>query len=200
MKKLIAYSSVAHMGFVTIGIFTLTTQGVEGGLMVMLSHGIVSSALFLCVGVVYDRMHSRRIDSYGGLVHRMPRYALVFMIFALASVGLPGTGGFIGELLVLVGVFQVNTWVATLAATGVVLGAAYMLWLYRRVIFGPLTKEELKGILDLSPREIVIFAPLVVIVFWMGIYPNAFLDVMHASVANLIEQSQPAAAAALAGR
>ena len=200
MKKLIAYSSVAHMGFVTIGIFTLTTQGVEGGLMVMLSHGIVSSALFLCVGVVYDRMHSRRIDSYGGLVHRMPRYALVFMIFALASVGLPGTGGFIGELLVLVGVFQVNTWVATLAATGVVLGAAYMLWLYRRVIFGALTKEELKGILDLSPREIVIFAPLVVIVFWMGIYPNAFLDVMHASVANLIEQSQPAAAAALAGR
>ena len=200
MKKLIAYSSVAHMGFVTIGIFTLTMQGVEGGLMVMLSHGIVSSALFLCVGVVYDRMHSRRIDSYGGLVHRMPRYALVFMIFALASVGLPGTGGFIGELLVLVGVFQVNTWVATLAATGVVLGAAYMLWLYRRVIFGPLTKEELKGILDLSPREIVIFAPLVVIVFWMGIYPNAFLDVMHASVANLIEQSQPAAAAALAGR
>ena len=200
MKKLIAYSSVAHMGFVTIGIFTLTTQGVEGGLMVMLSHGIVSSALFLCVGVVYDRMHSRRIDSYGGLVHRMPRYALVFMIFALASVGLPGTGGFIGELLVLVGVFQVNTWVATLAATGVVLGAAYMLWLYRRVIFGALTKEELKGILDLSPREIAIFAPLVVIVFWMGIYPNAFLDVMHASVANLIEQSQPAAAAALAGR
>ncbi len=200
MKKLIAYSSVAHMGFVTIGIFTLTTQGVEGGLMVMLSHGIVSSALFLCVGVVYDRMHSRRIDSYGGLVHRMPRYALVFMIFALASVGLPGTSGFIGELLVLVGVFQVNTWVATLAATGVVLGAAYMLWLYRRVIFGALTKEELKGILDLNPREIVIFAPLVVIVFWMGIYPNAFLDVMHASVANLIEQSQPAAAAALAGR
>ncbi len=168
--------------------------------MVMLSHGIVSSALFLCVGVVYDRMHSRLIDSYGGMVHRMPRYALVFMIFALASVGLPGTSGFIGELLVLVGVFQVNTWVATLAATGVVLGAAYMLWLYRRVIFGALTKEELKGILDLSPREIAIFAPLVVIVFWMGIYPNAFLDVMHASVANLIEQSQPAAAAALAGR
>jgi len=200
MKKLIAYSSVAHMGFVTIGIFTLTTQGVEGGLMVMLSHGIVSSALFLCVGVVYDRMHSRLIGSYGGLVHRMPRYALVFLIFALASVGLPGTSGFIGELLVLVGVFQVNTWVATLAATGVVLGAAYMLWLYRRVIFGALTKEELKGILDLSPREIAIFAPLVAIVFWMGIYPNAFLDVMHASVANLIEQSQPAAAAALAGR
>ncbi|MDP6352038.1 MAG: NADH-quinone oxidoreductase subunit M [Alphaproteobacteria bacterium] len=195
MKKLIAYSSVAHMGFVTIGIFTLTTQGVEGGMMVMLSHGIVSSALFLCVGVVYDRIHSRLIASYGGLVHRMPYYALVLMIFTLAAVGLPGTSGFVGEFLVLLGIFQVDTWVAAIAALGVILGAAYMLWLYRRVIFGNLTKDELKTILDLNPREIAVFAPLVAAVFWMGIYPNAFLEVMHASVANLIVQSQPTAAA-----
>ena len=192
MKKLIAYSSVAHMGFVTIGIFTLTSQGVEGGIMVMLSHGIIASALFLCVGVVYDRMHSRRIDAYGGLVHRMPAYAAVFMLFTLAAIGLPGTGGFVGELLVLVGIFQVNTWVAALAALGVILGAAYMLWLYRRVIFGALTKDDLKAILDLDRREIAIFVPLIFAVLWMGIYPNSFLDVMHASVDNLIAQAQVA--------
>ena len=191
MKKLIAYSSVAHMGFVTIGVFTMTTQGIEGGIMVMLSHGIVSAALFLCVGVVYDRMHSREIETYGGLVHRMPVYAAVFMLFTMASIGLPGTGGFIGEILVLFGAFQSNTWVAALAALGIILGAAYMLWLYRRVIFGALTKEDLKSILDLDRREIAVFAPLVAAVLWMGIYPNSFLDVMHASVDKLMIQAQP---------
>jgi NADH-quinone oxidoreductase subunit M len=204
MKKLIAYSSVAHMGFVTIGTFTLTVQGIEGAIYQMLSHGIVSAALFLIVGVVYDRMHSRDIATYGGLVHRMPAYALVFMLFMLASVGLPGTAGFIGEFLVLVGAFQVNTWVAALAATGLILGAAYMLYLYRRVIFGVLTKDSLKAIFDMSPREIAVFAPLVVLVIWMGVYPSPFLDVMHASVANLLIQVQAGldvgAATAVAGR
>ena len=188
MKKLIAYSSVAHMGFVTIGTFTLTVQGIEGAIFQMLSHGVISAALFLIVGVVYDRMHSREISTYGGLVHRMPAYSLIFMLFMLASVGLPGTAGFVGEFLVLVGVFQVNTWVAALAATGLILGAAYMLYLYRRVIFGQLTKDSLKAILDMSPREIAVFAPLVVLVVWMGVYPAPFLDVMHASVANLTTQ------------
>ncbi len=204
MKKLIAYSSVAHMGFVTIGTFTLTVQGIEGAIFQMLSHGVVSAALFLIVGVVYDRVHSRDIATYGGLVHRMPAYALVFMLFMLASVGLPGTAGFIGEFLVLVGAFQVNTWVAALAATGLILGAAYMLYLYRRVIFGALTKDSLKAILDMSPREIAVFAPLVVLVIWMGIYPTPFLDVMHASVANLLTQVQAGldagATVAVAGR
>jgi NADH-quinone oxidoreductase subunit M len=195
MKKLIAYSSVAHMGFVTIGTFTLTVQGIEGAIYTMLSHGVVSAALFLIVGVVYDRLHSRDIDTYGGLVHRMPSYALIFMLFMLASVGLPGTGGFIGEFLVLVGIFQVNTWVAALAATGVILGAAYMLFLYRRVIFGTLTKEHLLKIKDLSPRERAVFAPLVVLTLWMGIYPSSFLDVMHVSVAHLLDQMEPAMAA-----
>ncbi|MEE9141020.1 MAG: NADH-quinone oxidoreductase subunit M [Alphaproteobacteria bacterium] len=195
MKKLIAYSSVAHMGFVTIGIFTLNMQGIEGAIFQMLSHGIVSAALFLIVGVLYDRKHSRLIASYGGLVHRMPMYAFVFMIFVLASVGLPGTSGFVGEFLSLVGAFQVNTMVALLAATGMVLAVAYMLWLYRRVIFGKLEKEELKDILDLSPREIAVFAPLVILVFWMGIYPSSFLDVMHASVGNLIADFEIARAA-----
>ncbi len=188
MKKLIAYSSVAHMGFVTIGIFAGNTQSVEGAIIIMLSHGFVSAALFLCVGVVYDRMHSRDIATYGGLVHRMPIYAFVFMVFTMASVGLPGTSGFIGEFLVLVGTFQANTWVAFLAATGVILGAAYMLWLYRRVIFGELTKESLKDMFDLSPREILVFAPLVVMVFWVGLYPIPFLDVLHESVGNLVER------------
>jgi NADH-quinone oxidoreductase subunit M len=161
----------------------------------MLSHGIVSAALFLIVGVLYDRKHSRLIASYGGLVHRMPTYAFVFMIFVLASVGLPGTSGFVGEFLSLVGAFQVNTMVALLAATGMVLAVAYMLWLYRRVIFGKLEKKELKDILDLSPREIAVFAPLVILVFWMGIYPSSFLDVMHASVGNLIADFEIARAA-----
>ena len=204
MKKLIAYSSVAHMGFVTLGIFTLTVQGIEGAIVQMLSHGVVSAALFLIVGVVYDRIHSREIASYGGLVHRMPVYALVFMIFMLASVGLPGTSGFVGEFLVLLGAFQVNSWVALLAATGIVLGAAYMLYLYRRVIFGKLTKEELLNILDLNRREMLVFAPLVAIVMVMGIYPMPFLEVMDASVEGLIERYEQALAAAkgaaLAGR
>ena len=172
MKKLIAYSSVAHMGFVTIGIFTVRTQGVEGAIVQMLSHGVISAALFLCVGVVYDRLHSREIARYGGLVHRMPVYAAVFMVFMLGSVGLPGTSGFVGEFLVLVGAFQVNTWLALLAATGIVLGAAYMLYLYRRVIFGALTKEDLKTMTDLSRREIAVFAPLVAATLWMGIWPE----------------------------
>ncbi len=204
MKKMIAYSSVAHMGFVTIGVFTLNIQGIEGAIYLMLSHGVVSAALFLIVGVVYDRTHSREISTYGGLVHRMPVYALAFMLFMLASVGLPGTGGFVGEFLVLVGIFQINTWVAALATTGIILGVTYMLYMYRRVIFGKLTKESLMKIADLEKREIVVFAPLVILVLWMGIYPSSFLDVMHVSVANLIEQFQTALAAsenlALAGQ
>ena len=196
MKKLIAYSSVAHMGFVTVGTYTFTLQGIEGAIFQMLSHGVVTAALFLIVGVIYDRTHSRDIETYGGLVHRMPAYALVFMVFMLASVGLPGTGGFVGELLVLVGAFQVSSWVAALTATGVVLGAAYMLYLYRRVIYGKLSKDHLRAILDLSPREIAVFAPLVVAVVWMGIYPVPFLDVMHASVENLIARVDEARAVA----
>jgi NADH-quinone oxidoreductase subunit M len=186
LKKLIAYSSVAHMGFVTIGMFTLNEQGVQGSIFQMLSHGIVSGALFLCVGVIYDRMHTREISAYGGLVNRMPRYALVFMIFTMASVGLPATSGFVGEFLVLMGAYEVSTWLAALAATGVILGAAYMLYVYRRIIFGVLDKESLKDIVDLTPREIAVFAPLVILVFWMGIYPASFLDMMAVSVDNLI--------------
>ena len=186
LKKLIAYSSVAHMGFVTIGIFTLNSQGLEGAIFQMLSHGIVSGALFLCVGVIYDRMHTREIAAYGGLVNRMPKYALVFMVFTMASVGLPATSGFVGEFLVLLGAFYYNTWLAVFATTGVVLGAAYMLYVYRRIIFGKLDKENLMSIKDLSYREIIVFAPLILLVFWMGIYPSPFLDVMSASVENLI--------------
>ncbi len=199
MKKLIAYSSVAHMGFVTVGIFALNQQAVSGAIFLMLSHGVVSAALFLIVGVVYDRMHSRDIASYGGLVHRMPRYAAVFMLFMLASVGLPGTSGFIGELLVLVGAFRADTWVAALIATGMILGAAYMLYLYRRVIFGPLVRPELKSILDLDRREILVFAPLIVVVLWMGIWPMSFLGPIEASVTNLIDNYQAALAVAAEG-
>ncbi len=195
MKKLIAYSSVAHMGFVTIGIFTFNTQGIEGGIFQMLSHGIVAAALFLCVGVVYDRMHTRLIARYGGLVNRMPMYAFTFMVFILAGVGLPATSGFVGEFLTIVGAYQANTWVAFLMATGLVLGAAYSLWLYRRVIFGELTKPELKEILDLSPREILIFAPLVLLTLSFGVYPGPVLEIMHVSVDNLIAQHQAALAA-----
>jgi NADH-quinone oxidoreductase subunit M len=188
MKKLIAYSSVAHMGYVTLGIFTNTTQGIQGAIYQMLSHGIVSAALFLIVGVIYDRMHTREIARYGGLVHRMPMYAFVFMVFTLASVGLPGTSGFVGEFLVLVGAFTVNNWVAALATTGIILGAAYMLYLYRRVIFGRLVRDDLKTITDLNWREVAVFAPLVVMVLWMGIYPQSFLGPMRASVQQLIER------------
>jgi NADH-quinone oxidoreductase subunit M len=194
MKKLIAYSSVAHMGFVTMGIFTLTHQGIEGGIFQMLSHGVVSGALFLCVGVLYDRMHTREIAAYGGLVERMPSYAACFMVFTLANVGLPGTSGFVGEFLTMLGAFQVNTWVAIFATTGIILSAAYALYLYRRIIFGALTKPSLKAILDLSPREIAILAPLVIITILMGIYPKPVFDVTSASVANLIHQHQIALA------
>jgi len=187
MKKLVAYSSVAHMGFVTIGIFTVSVQGVEGALFQMLSHGIISAALFLCVGVVYDRIHSRDIARYGGLVHRMPAYALVFMVFTLGALGLPGTSGFIGEFLSLLAAYQTNRLLAVLASIGVVLGAVYMLWLYRRVMLGVLEKEELKSILDLNRREVAIFTPLVVLVLWMGIYPEYFLGFMHVSANNLVE-------------
>ena len=196
VKKLIAYSSVAHMGFVTMGLFTLTTQGLEGGIFQMLSHGIVSAALFLCVGVVYDRMHTRQIDAYGGLVNRMPLYAFCFMVFTMANVGLPGTSGFVGEFLTLVGAFRVNTWVAFFATTGVILSAAYALWLYRRIIFGPLEKPELKGIKDLETREVVVMAPLVILTILFGFYPAPLLDVMAVSVQNLIKNYESALAAA----
>jgi NADH-quinone oxidoreductase subunit M len=196
MKKLIAYSSVAHMGFVTMGIFTMTPQGVQGGLFQMLSHGIVSGALFLCVGVVYDRMHTREIAAYGGLVNRMPVYAFVFMIFTLANVGLPGTSGFVGEFLALMGAFRANTWVAFLATTGVILSAAYALWLYRKVVFGELNKESLKAILDLSRREKAILLPLVAITIFFGVFPQPILHVTAASVDNLIANYQAALSSA----
>ncbi|SCA55000.1 NADH-quinone oxidoreductase subunit M [Candidatus Terasakiella magnetica] len=196
MKKLIAYSSIAHMGFVTIGAFTGTIQGIEGSIFTMLSHGVVSAALFLIVGVIYDRIHTREIAAYGGLVDRMPKYALIFMLFMMASVGLPGTSGFVGEILVLVGVFQVDQWVAALAATGAILGAAYSLYLYRRIVFGSLTKENLKSILDMNRREVLVFAPLIVLTLFAGVYPQPFLDVMHASVENLVNNYHAALDAA----
>lgn len=195
MKKLIAYSSVAHMGFVTMGTFAANQQGIEGAIIQMLSHGVVSAALFLVVGVIYDRIHSRQIDVYGGLIKRMPLYGLIFMIFLLASVGLPGTSGFVGEFLILIGTFKANSLVALLGATGVILGAAYMLYLYRRVVFGDLTKETLMSIKDVSYREVAVFAPLLLIVFIMGIYPAPFLDVMQVSVENLVDRYTSALAA-----
>jgi NADH-quinone oxidoreductase subunit M len=186
IKKLIAYSSVAHMGFVTMGIFAANQQGVQGAIFQMLSHGLVSGALFLCVGVVYDRLHTREIAAYGGLVNNMPKYAVVFMIFTMANVGLPGTSGFVGEFLTLMGVFQVNSWVALFAATGVILSAGYALWLYRRVIFGALEKESLKAMLDLSGREKAILYPLIVLTIFFGVYPAPIFDVTAASVDALI--------------
>jgi NADH-quinone oxidoreductase subunit M len=196
MKKLIAYSSVAHMGFVTMGIFAATTQGVAGGIFQMVSHGVVSAALFLCVGVVYDRMHSREISAYGGLVNRMPVYAAVFMVFTLANVGLPGTSGFIGEFLALLGTFKVNVVVATLATLGVILSACYALWLYRKVIFGTLDKPSLAGITDVSVREIAVFAPLIVLTILLGVYPKPVLDISAASVTALLDNYQHALATA----
>ncbi|TPJ26985.1 NADH-quinone oxidoreductase subunit M [Mesorhizobium sp. B2-7-2] len=186
MKKLIAYSSVAHMGFVTMGIFAMNQEGVQGAIFQMLSHGLVSGALFLCVGVIYDRMHTREIDAYGGLVNNMPKYATVFMIFTMANVGLPGTSGFVGEFLTMLGVFKVNTWVAFFAATGVILSAAYALWLYRRLIFGALSKDSLKNLLDLSPREKAIVYPLVVLVIFFGVYPAPVFDATAQSVKTLV--------------
>src|SRR5215468_12332524 len=196
MKKLIAYSSVAHMGFVTMGIFTVTHQGVEGGIFQMLSHGVVSGALFLCVGVVYDRMHTREIDAYGGLVNRMPIHAFCFMVFTLANIGLPGTSGFVGEFLSLLGAFRINTWVAFFAATGVILSAAYALWLYGRVIFGKLEKPALKYITDLTWREVAVMAPLIVLTIIFGLYPGPILDASAVSVETLIKNYQTALAAA----
>jgi NADH-quinone oxidoreductase subunit M len=189
MKKLIAYSSVAHMGFVTMGLFSMTEQGIEGAMFQMISHGLVSGALFLCVGVVYDRMHTREIAAYGGLVHRMPLYALAFMIFTLANVGLPGTSGFIGEFLTLLGTFSANNWVAFFATFGLILSSAYALWLYRKIIFGKLVKPELMSILDLSPREVWIMAPLAVLVIFYGVRPNSVLEAFSAPTVALLKST-----------
>jgi NADH-quinone oxidoreductase subunit M len=198
MKKLIAYSSVAHMGFVTMGIFAATAQGVAGGIFQMISHGIVSAALFLCVGVVYDRMHTREIAAYGGLVNRMPLYAAAFLVFTLANVGLPGTSGFVGEFLALIGTFKVNTWVATLATIGTILSTAYALWLYRKVVLGALTKPSLALIKDLNYREIITLGPLVILTILFGIYPKPVLDFSAASVTQLLENYERALGAAKA--
>ena len=198
MKKLIAYSSVAHMGFVTMGIFAANQQGVDGAIFQMISHGFISGALFLCVGVIYDRMHTREIDAYGGLVNRMPAYALIFMLFTMANVGLPGTSGFVGEFLTLMGVFQVNTWIAAVATTGVIFSAGYALWLYRRVVMGDLIKESLKTITDMTRRERVIFAPLVVMTLLLGVYPALVLDIIGPSVEALVSNYDTALGAAKA--
>lgn len=196
IKKLIAYSSVAHMGYVTMGTFAANTQGVQGAIFQMLSHGIVSGALFLCVGVVYDRLHTREIAAYGGLVNNMPKYAVAFMVFTMANVGLPGTSGFVGEVLTLVGAFRANTWVAFFATTGVILSAAYALWLYRRVIFGALEKESLKALLDLSAREKLILYPLVILTIFFGVYPAPVFDATAASVDLLVNNYSAALQAA----
>ncbi|ABK46108.1 NADH dehydrogenase subunit M [Magnetococcus marinus MC-1] len=190
MKKLIAYSSVSHMGFVTIGIFAFNQQGIEGSILQMINHGIVSGALFLIVGVIYDRLHTRELSRFGGLAIRMPIYAVIFMLFTMASVGLPGTNGFIGEFLILMGAFFANTTVAFVAATGLVLGAAYMLWLYKQVMFGEMVHEENRSLMDVNGREIALFVPLIVLVLWIGFYPNPFLDAFHSSVAHLVDQVQ----------
>ncbi|SHE64296.1 NADH dehydrogenase subunit M [Loktanella atrilutea] len=195
MKKLIAYSSVAHMGYVTMGIFTVNQQGLDGAIFQMLSHGFISGAMFLCVGVIYDRMHTREIEAYGGLVNRMPAYAMVFMFFTMANVGLPGTSGFVGEFLTLMGIFQENTWVAVVATSGVILSAAYGLWLYRRVVMGDLIKESLKSITDMNGRERAIFAPLVAMTLLLGVYPSLVTDIIGPSVGALIGQYDTAQAA-----
>ena len=198
MKKLIAYSSVAHMGFVTMGIFSMNRQGIDGAMFQMISHGLVSGALFLCVGVVYDRMHTREIAAYGGLVKTMPLYAFTFMIFTMANVGLPGTSGFVGEFLSLMGAFKSNTWVAFFATFGVILSACYALWLYRRVIFGKLEKSSLMHLPDMTPRELMTLGPLVVLTIFFGVYPAPILDIFGASVEALIKPLNEAAAAAQA--
>ena len=192
MKKLVAYSSVAHMGFVTMGIFALNKQGLDGAIFQMLSHGFISGALFLAVGVVYDRMHTRDIEAYGGLVNRMPIYAAVFMLFTMANVGLPGTSGFVGEFLTFMAVFQVNTWVAAVSATGVIFSAGYALWLYRRVVFGQLIKESLKTISDMDGREKLMIAPLLVMTLLLGVYPALVTDLIGPSVDHLLTQYQAA--------
>jgi NADH-quinone oxidoreductase subunit M len=196
IKKLIAYSSVAHMGFVTMGLFSLNMQGIQGAMFQMVSHGLVSGALFLCVGVIYDRMHTREIAAYGGLVHRMPRYAVIFMIFTMANVGLPGTAGFVGEFLTLLGAFRASPWVAFFATTGVILSAGYALWLYARVVFGKLEKPSLMSIQDVTGRELAILVPLVVLTIWYGVQPGAILDVFAVPTEALLKSTQAAAQAA----
>ncbi|MCA3576141.1 MAG: NADH-quinone oxidoreductase subunit M [Bradyrhizobium sp.] len=198
MKKLIAYSSVAHMAFVTAGLFVFNQQGIEGAIITMLSHGVVSGALFLCVGVVYDRLHTREIARYGGLAKNMPVYALFFMLFTMASVGLPGTSGFVGEFLVFMGAYKASSWMTLVILTGIILGAAYALYLYRRIIFGSLDKEDLKALTDLSVREKIIMIPIAAVVLWMGVYPKPFLDPIHAPVAALVERIERAAPAGVA--
>ena len=193
MKKLIAYSSVAHMAFVTFGLFTFNRQGIEGAMLVMLSHGLVSGALFLCVGVIYDRLHTREIARYGGLSDNMPKYALLFMVFTMASVGLPGTSGFVGEFLALVGTYAVSSWAAIVATTGIILGAAYMLYLYWRICFGKLVHADAAAMPDLNARELWLLGPIAAAVFWMGIYPESFLRPMRADVGRLLERVERAA-------
>ena len=195
MKKLIAYSSIAHMAFVTAGLFVFNTQGVEGGIVMMLSHGLVSGALFLCVGVIYDRLHTREIAAYGGLANTMPRYALFFLLFTMASIGLPATSGFVAEFLVLLGVFAGSTWLALGMTTGIILGAAYMLWLYRRVIFGTQDRADVLAMPDLNRRELAILLPIALAVLWMGIYPEPFLRPLRAPVANILARLHPVAPA-----
>ena len=187
MKKLIAYSSVAHMGFVTLGIFTIQQQGIEGSIIQMISHGLVSAALFLCVGVIYDRMHSRLISSYGGIVAVIPKYSVLFMLFTLASIGLPGTSGFIGEFLILMGAFKDSFLVAVIASLGVILGAAYMLWLYKRVVFGKLVNKDLKKMIDLNHSEYFILSCLAIPILFFGFYPEPLIDTIEVSVKNLID-------------
>jgi NADH-quinone oxidoreductase subunit M len=193
MKKLIAYSSVAHMAFVTIGLFAFNRQGIEGGLIVMLSHGLVSGALFLCVGVVYDRMHTREIAKYGGLSNNMPAYAVLFLLFTMAAVGLPGTSGFVGEFLSLVGAYEANSWVAAVATTGIILGAAYMLLLYWRMAYGTARTEEAAAMPDLNRRELALLAPIAAVVLWMGVYPESFLAPMRDDVTTLLARIERAA-------
>jgi NADH-quinone oxidoreductase subunit M len=201
MKKLIAYSSVAHMAFVTIGLFAFNRQGIEGALIVMLSHGLVSGALFLCVGVIYDRLHTREIDRYGGLSDNMPAYAVLFLLFTMASVGLPGTSGFVGEFLALVGAYEANSWVGAIATTGIILGAAYMLYLFWRVAYGRVTKPDVAAMPDLNKRELALLVPIAAVVLWMGVYPEPFIAPMRNDVGALlarVERANPPGDAQLA--
>jgi len=195
MKKLIAYSSVAHMAIVTIGLFAFNRQGIEGAMIMMLSHGLVSGALFLCVGVIYDQLHTREISRYGGLAINMPHYAIFFLFFTMASIGLPGTSGFVAEFLSLMGTYQVSTWTALLCTTSIILGAAYMLYLYRRVVFGEIKSDEVRGMVDLSAREFWLLAPIAAVVLWMGVYPESFLAPMRKDVSVLlarVDRAKPA--------
>jgi NADH-quinone oxidoreductase subunit M len=193
MKKLIAYSSVAHMAIVTMGLFAFNANGIDGAMMVMLGHGVVSGALFLCVGIIYDRLHTREIDRYGGLAINMPRYAVLFLLFTMASIGLPGTSNFVGEFFSLAGVYQVSTWTALIGTTGIILGAAYMLYLFRRVVWGELTKDDVKAMPDLDGREVAMLVALAAVVLWMGVYPTSFTAPMHADVARLTQRLDSAA-------